>query len=365
MNSSKTDSRAWKIRAISLFIALSLAVTWYYQVKRWATGVPGNGTNMWSFDAMSKSQYHMPDLGVWRARIGGLWIAGKLYDSAVTNGTINVDDYKAQKIILLSTPTQDANGSPQGTYLYIDDYQHVFGLYHACWLFLFFVVLIIFLENPLMVMFGTLAGMMYTLTPAAVYYAYAWDMPSMLFFTLGFFLWRRKQYNWMLATIFIGCPFKETTAVIAILYFFTDLPLKKRFIYFGVAAVLTFFQKMFIMEMLYHIPTIHTQDYTLMANIKEFFSLKWNHFIFVNAGTLMVAVFLPARTRVQWGTKALIVVFWGCQALAGSFNEFRIMLETLPIALIYLADYLNLTTLPQAAEGASPLKPQPKNPKTR
>jgi len=360
-----------KVRFISLFIAVALSVTWYYNVKQWAVGVPGNATNFVTFYAGSKTANHMESLGVWRARIGGLWITGKLFDSVVINGQINIDDYKAGKLLLLKVDKQEGENA-YGTYVYKDAYENVFGLYHACWLFAFFVVLIIFLENPLMVMFGTLAGMFYTLTPAAVYYSYAWDMPAIFFFTLGYFLWRQKQYNWMLAVIFLGCPFKETTAVIAILYFFTDMPRKKQCLYFGIAAVMTLLQKIVIMEAYYHTMTVLTQNLhsapedakglaatTLGQNLKEFFTLKWNHFIFVNAGTLLVSLCLPAHNKVQWGTKALLGAFFVCQALAGSFNEFRIMLEALPIALMAIAEYLN-TLIPQTAGAASPLKPQPK-----
>jgi hypothetical protein len=371
MNLPKPASTSWQSRAIALFIAVALSVTWYYNVKVWAVGVPGNATNFVTFYAGSKTANHMDTLGVWRARIGGLWITGKLFDSVVVNGEINMDDYKAGKILPLKADRQEGE-RVWGTYVYKEAYQNVFGLYHACWLFLFFVVLIIFLQNPLLVMFGTLAGMFYTLTPAAVYYSYAWDMPAIFFFTLGYFLWRQKQYNWILAVIFVGCPFKETTAVIAILYFFTDMPMKKRVIYFAGAAAMTLLQKIVIMEAYYHSMTVLTQNLhsapedaqglaatTLGQNLKEFFSLKWNHFIFVNAGTLLISFCLPAHNKVQWGTKALLVVFFVCQALAGSFNEFRIMLEALPIALIYIAEYLNPASA-LMAETVSPLKPQPK-----
>ena len=94
MNFPKPGKNSFKIRLMALFIALSLAVTWYYTIQRWAVGVPGNSTNFWSFSAMSKAAYHMETMGGWRARVGGLWMAGKLVDSVVTNGPINIQDYQ-------------------------------------------------------------------------------------------------------------------------------------------------------------------------------------------------------------------------------------------------------------------------------
>ena len=80
---------------------------------------------------------------------------------------------------------------------------------------------------------------------------------------------------------------------------------------------------------------------TLLSNIREIFSLRWNHFIFVNAGTFVITLFLPMRTKVQMGTKAILLLFFLGQMLAGSLSEFRIMLEVLPVSILYLKQTLD------------------------
>lgn len=307
-----------KVRLIGLFIALSLSVTYYYLIKPWAMGTPGNSTNFWVFSSMSHADYHLSSLyKVWRPRVGGLWLAGRLIDSVVHNGHLKVENV-----------------------------QHVFGLYHACWLFLFFAMLVFLVEDPIFIMLGCFAGLFYMFTPLADHYSYPWDMPSMLFFTLSYLLWLRKRYIPMLIVIFFGTLFKETVAVTAILFFFTDLSWKKRITYFMAAFFSTLFLKIAITLAVDGKIEILTQDLTrgnhsgkletVITNIKELFTPQWNHFIFVNAGTFVVAMFLPIRNKVDLGTKVILVVFFCGEMLAGALHEYRIMLEALPISILYI-----------------------------
>jgi hypothetical protein len=79
---------------------------------------------------------------------------------------------------------------------------------------------------------------------------------------------------------------------------------------------------------------------TLATNIKELFTPDWNHFIFVNAGTFVAAMFLPMRTRLELGTKVVLLLFFCGQMLAGALHEYRIMLESLPVSILYLRQSL-------------------------
>lgn len=316
-------ANAVKVRLIGLFIALSLSVTYYYLIKPWAMGIPGNSTNFWVFSAMSHANYHLNSLyEVWRPRVGGLWLAGRLVDSVVHNGQLKIEDI-----------------------------QHVFGLYHACWLFLFFAMLVFLVEDPIFIILGCFAGLFYMLTPRTSYYSYPWDMPSMLFFTLSYLLWLRKRYLFMLVVILFGTFFKETVAVTALLFFFTDLSWGKRVAYFMAAFFSTLFLKIAITLAVDGKIEILTQDLTrgnpsgklmtLVYNIKDLFNPQWNHFVFVNAGTFIVALLLPMRTKIEMGTKAILLLFFCGQMLAGSLNEFRIMLEVLPVSILYLKQTLD------------------------
>src|SRR5208282_6725512 len=89
-----------------------------------------------------------------------------------------------------------------------------------------------------------------------------------------------------------------------------------------------------------------------------------NHFIFVNAGTFLVALFLPMRTKIQRGTKAIILLFFAGELLSGSLNEFRIMLEVLPVSILYLKqtldDWKQRVPATQGVENKSPPITPPK-----
>ena len=337
-------------RLIGLFIALSLSVTYFYLIKPWAMGVPGNSTNFWVFSATSHANNHLSSLyEVWRPRIGGLWLSGRMVDSIVKDGLINLQDYQSNNIVVFNVEKQEGQ-QVFGHYLYTEDYRNIFGLYHACWLFLFFVMLLFMAEDPVFVIFACFAGLFYMLTPRAVYYAYPWDMPSMTFFTLGYLLWLKKHYRWMLVIIFFGTLFKETAAVTAVLFFFTDLNWKKRIVYFGIAFLSTLLLKIAITSVIDGRIEILTQDLTrgnssgklmtLWSNLQELAGPKWNHFVFVNAGTFVIALFLPMRTKIEMGTKVVLLLFFCGQMLAGSLSEFRVMLEVLPVSVLYLRQTL-------------------------
>jgi hypothetical protein len=322
-------SSAVKVRLIALFVALSLSITYFYIIKPWAMGVPGNSTNFMVFSAMSQADYHLNSLQeVWRPRIGGMWLSGRLVDSVVRDGQLRIDDV-----------------------------QHVFGLYHAVWLFVFFLTIIFLVEDPVFVILGCFAGLFYMLTPNAGYYAYPWDIPSMTFFTLNYLLWKRKLYTWMLPVFAVGHFFKETIAVTAVLYFFTDLNWRKRITYFALAVILTLLVKIVITEIVEGRIIIITQVRSgethgffsylennfgvyFLSNVKFLFSLQWNQFIFVNAGVFVISLFLPAKTKIEMGTKAVLLVFFCGQMLAGCINEFRLMLEVLPVSVLYLRQTL-------------------------
>ena len=347
---------ALKVRLIALFIALSLSVTYYYIIKPLAMGTPGNSTNFMVFSAMSHADYHLNSLQeVWRPRVGGMWLSGLLVDSVVKEGQLKVEDL-----------------------------QHVFGLYHACWLFLFFVMIIFLAEDPVFVIVACFAGLFYMLTPNAGYYSYPWDIPSMTFFTLNFLLWKKKLYTWMFLVFIIGQFFKETVAVTAVLYFFSDMSWRNKIRYFVLAFVFTLIVRLIITKIIEgHIVVItevrqgethglfsylkHNFFEYLMVNVRFLLSLQWNQFIFVNAGAFVVALFLPMRTKIEMGTKAVLLLFFCGQMVAGCLNEFRVMLEVLPVSILYLRQTLEgwkmKTATIQEVENKSPPAPFKRGPK--
>ena len=311
-----------KTKFVCVFVALSLAVTYYYIVKPLAMGIPGNATNFWVFSAMSKADPHLNTIyPVWRSRVGGMWISGRLVDSAVKDDKLQIEDI-----------------------------QRVFGAYHAVWLFIFFLMLIFLADDPLFVITACFACMLYMFTPKADFYSYPWDMPAMTFFTLNYLLWRKKQYNLMLLAMIIGYLFKETIILSGILYFFTELPKWHKVRYLAATAIIAFVMKVAItlgvdgkISLVTSQFIANPQDKTTLtfySNIKELIKPSLNHFIFVNGGTYIISLFLPMRTRIEKGTKAVIGIFSLAAFLAGGLREFRIMLDILPISVLAIREYL-------------------------
>jgi len=304
----------------SLFISISLSVTYYYMVCPWSQGIPGNTTNFWVFTSMSK-MWHLKDLyPTWRPRIGGLSIAGWLVDKAATKEGLRSDRYEA-----------------------------VFGIYHAVWLFAIFCTLIVYLKDKApFIILGCFASLFYAMTPLAVHYHYPWDMPAMFFFTLCYLMWTKKQYNWIIPTILVGTFFKDTIFVAAILFLFTDMKYKVRYFIFGTVSAIAFrFGLAHTVDHILHAVTPQSSSITTItdlhkAGINSLFSLKWNNPIFMNGGIFLVAMLLPVNNKENRGCKALIASFFCLSFAAGSsvFIEVRVMMEVIPVSVIYLYNYL-------------------------
>ncbi len=333
-----------RTNAVCLVVALSLAVTYFYMIRPLALGRPNDKTNLWVFSAMSKSSPHLGAIyPVWRSRVAGMWISGQLMDDAVKNGQLSAEDL------------QDA-----------------FGLYHSVWLFLFFVMLGFLVTDPLFAIMACFGCMFYMFTPRAAMYSYPWDIPAMLFFTLNYLLWRKGQYAVMLAIMIIGYLFKETIMLSGVLYLFSDLPkwhkvrylvatvaiatVMKASITLGVDGKISFVTNQFISG---------TQanafiDSTFLHNVKELTTPTMNHFLFVNGGTFILSLLLPMRTRIEKGTKAMLGLFSVASMLAGALNEFRIMLDILPISILAVREYLQVPAIAAVLEAQSLAKPVPK-----
>ena len=304
-----------KTRLIAVFIAFSLGVTWFLLTRGAANGNNQNSLTLYVFVADSHIHGHYDQLaGVWKARIGGNWIAGRLADAFAQEGALT-----------------DAA------------YQNVFGAYNAVWLLLIFAMLICLADNPVFTIPLVFAGLCYSLTPPGEVTIFPWDLPSMFFWTLSFLLWQRKHYRWMLAAIVLGTVFKETVAVTALLFFFTTIRWRRRWAFFGVTFVACLLLRLWITQAVMGQTQLFTADSGghLSSNVlKELFTPHLNHFLWANAGTFIVALFLPMKTRVDKGTKLVLVVFlaglMAACALAGTGLEFRQLLDVLPMSVLYL-----------------------------
>jgi len=304
-----------KIKLVAAFLALSFCATWFVFTHAAAHGNDHNSFNLYIFVADSHIGGHYDKLAeVWKPRIGGNWIAGRLCDAFVKDGD-------------LSWPA----------------YENIFAFYHAAWLLLIFGALIFLADNPLFVIPLVYAGMTYMLTPPDNVIITPWDLPSMFFWTVSYLFWQRKYYLPMLAVIVFGTAFKETVAVSAFLFFFTTLSWRRRWTLFGAAFVACLLLKMWITyAVLGHIRifTADTPGHTGFNVFTDLINPHVNHFIWVNGGTFVVALCLPMKTLIDRGTKFILIVFLigmtvAC-FLAATIYEFRQFLDVLPLSVLYL-----------------------------
>lgn len=311
----KTISNTVKTKLIALFIALSLCVTWFLYTFALANGNTRDSLSPFVFTANSHIVNRYDQLpNVWRTRIGGNWIAGRLSDAVAHNGVLAKDDY-----------------------------QNIFGFYNAAWLFLTFVAIICLADNPLFVIPLVFAGMCYSLTPLEEVTIFPWDMPSLCFWTLVVLLFQQKRYLEMLVAIVIGTVFKETVAVTAFFFFFTTLSRRKRWAFFGAAFITCLLLRLWITDAVLGQPRIFTADVSGHSDVnvlKDLVTPRLNHFIWINAGTFIVALFLPMKTTFDKGAKCVLIVFFvgmaTASALAGTAFEFRQFSDVLPVSILYL-----------------------------
>ncbi len=332
----------WPWGAVELIVAISLSVAYYYLVKSFAFGVLHNSTNLWVFSSCSVPNFHLNQLGdVWRGRLSGLLLSGWLFDWVVKN----------------------PNALPA------EQYSILFAAFQAVWLFLLFLVVMLSLRYSLFINLGIFAGQMYDFSPASGLYFYPWDIPATLFFTLALLFFERRQMWLMVLAACVGGFFKETVVVCALLPLFArHWPWWKRCLAGGLIVAVYVLGKSIMLKHL-HLPAAAfsmgnakslaglLKPTILIANLKELVSPTLNHPIFANAGTMVAVLALGWRRRFL-PYMALLVAFLAAQLMYGGFNEFRIFMQILPLAMILLCERWHEFQAP-AALPAAPGKPAP------
>jgi hypothetical protein len=86
--------------------------------------------------------------------------------------------------------------------------------------------------------------------------------------------------------------------------------------------------------------TADTQGHVGFYVFMDLINPHVNHVLWVNAGTLVLALCLPIRTLNDRGTKFILFVFlvgltWAC-ILVNTPYEYRQFLDVLPISVLYL-----------------------------
>ena len=217
------------ILGVELLVALSLTVTFYLLVR--PTCKPYRDGNQISAQTFCYLSERVPVVGKdlvqlnWKKRLAGPMLSGWLLDMKFKGA-----------------PDFNWNG-----------FQTVFGFYHAAWLFLLFLVLMVYRKDALLIMFAVFGGLMYNLTdPAQSPFYYPWDLPTMFFFTLACLLYDRRRLWLLMLAVWLGGLFKETTLCCALLILLGEhWTLKKRVAGFAATVIATFAANKFLMTALW------------------------------------------------------------------------------------------------------------------
>jgi Sel1 repeat len=329
---SRRFSKPTPLVFIELFVAISLAVNFFFLVKPMCLPKrDGNAFSGMLFSYMSdswSSQREQAENQVplgWRTRLMAPIASGKYMD-AVYHQPFDMRS---------------------------EAFQRVFGSYQAAWVFLLFLALILFRKDALLVMLGVFSGLMYNfIEPAGMYY-YPWDMPALFFFTLACLLYDRRWYWPLLLTVYMGSLFKETTLCCAFLMLFDGQWSWVKRIGGFLGTVIATLATAKMLEAHYHVHTamLAMQGATslaglfpitpLLQNIKLLFGLELNHVLFVNAGSLFIVMLLPWRNRRDVVFKLVMLAFIAGQALYGIGTEVRIWYEMLPLGWMLLSERIS------------------------
>ncbi|HEX3625793.1 MAG TPA: hypothetical protein VH280_10250 [Verrucomicrobiae bacterium] len=330
MNLTETQLKRWRPLLFELFVAVSLAVAYFYMVRNFFAYGDPMSFNLFTAGSEKLFRLDQPFMGSsFNGRMSGLLLTGALTDSSLIANTGNA----AQLHRLIN----------------------VFGLYHASWLLLFFVCIVFALRHSLFVILGVFAGLIYNFSPTSGPYFYPWDGPAMLFFTLAALFFERRKLWMMAVAICAGAFFKETVLVCALLIFFADQwkwP-KRALLFGGLIAVYIVVKKFLLVHLNIIAPMFSPGDAlhlrgsfgpstfigNAVNNFRDLFSPTLNSVIFVNAGTLVAVLVLGWQKRFL-PYMIVIAAFIGGLSLFSprpGFHEVRAFMEVLPLSVILLS----------------------------
>jgi len=209
---------------IESFVALSLVVYFFFLTLPQAEAPRSydrNEMNIYLFTYQSDHPYTQRDLIAnfdnWRARLAGPMISGWMYDLS----------YKAflkmYELHLVETDKFVFGGYFARVPVI------VFGFYHALWLLLLFVILILHRRDAILIMLGVFGGLIYNFTMPDGQWFYPWDMPALFFFTWACLLCDERRLFPLMAVVWLGSLFKETILCCTLLLLLSGhWPLKKK-----------------------------------------------------------------------------------------------------------------------------------------
>ncbi|MGH7979502.1 MAG: hypothetical protein ACREE6_09000 [Limisphaerales bacterium] len=334
-----------QILIFEMFVALAMAVAFFFLVK--PCFVSGNATNRYTFTSASTRLYRLDQplmWSLWNERLGGLLLTGGLTDYSLGKGEANAE---------------------QGS----DRLSDAFAAYHAFWLLLLFVAVIVIFRDALLINLGVFAGLMYDFSPISGPNFYPWDLPVMFFATMTAALFERKRHWLMVAVICVGFLFKETILLGALFVLFvSEWKRSTRVaVFLGIIGLYLIGERLLmrglelpaVMPKGLSVLSLHGAARALSAvnitdNLRALFAPRLNSVVFANAGTLLAVLALGWRRRnVPYMTviSAYVATMFFLAPPPG-ISEVRDFMQVLPLSVILLSDWR--TGLFQPLEAANP-----------
>ncbi len=282
-------------------------------------------------------------------RLGGLWT-----NTAFTLSSHFQRAFKSNKDKMASAwKSRIVSNFLAGRLVPADSDRYVFaervGLWNAIWLMACFLLFMAWDSRKAIAMIlGTFACLYYGFTVMADRHIYPWDMPSLLTFALMWLCVEREKPFALFLVCVIGTTFKETAALGALIYMFWPSTEWRQRIFWTVGTLIACAALKVTIDILTDNPHIGftmvldahgplilsgVTEKGILYNLKALTMIYPNHPVFVNGGTFLVFLLLPATDWKDRGWKAAGIVFLLGNMLFAIINEYRVFQEFVPVAL--------------------------------
>ncbi len=258
---------------------------------------------------------------VWKPRVGALWCASTWLD--------------------LWTATTG------------EGFEDACGSYNAVWFGATLLLMVLALKEPVFPVISIFGGTIYSISVCTYNSLYnnviifPWDVPAMFFWALAFILWLKKHYWQMAAAIVFGTLFKESVALVAILFFFSAVEWRRRFVFFAVVFMGCVAVRLVVTFIVLGHPAIFTAEHSaygsLWASLTRFCAWELhphlNTIVWCNGGLMLGAFFLTATDAEDFGiitVLALLALALTVTPIIDNSNyEVRQWTDCLPMLAIY------------------------------
>lgn len=294
-------------RILSAFVALSLLVTLYYRTR--AVAAERGGASQSTFIGQNVHSY-------WQQRLPAYWLSARFC-------------LRGQK------PTET-------------ELVHRAALWTVAWIGAAFALVIWRDRNLMLVLFVIHAGCMTAwLAHWPGTHIYPWDGPAIFFFTAAVYASIAGNSVALFLIIAAGFGFRESIALTALCFVLTETTWRRRLLWILAAGLVCYGEQQFIAHLTGSNFAPNSElinGHALpVGNLLTLFCLRggqlyksFYHPAFVGGGMLVVLLCLPNRKEILlW--KLIAVLDVAGLMVYGIVTEYRIFLELIPVAAVWLS----------------------------